>query len=58
VAIHVDSGDYAVAATHSQAARALLARHPADGRTVTLTIGPPTDIDLRLTARMLAGRKQ
>ncbi len=58
VAIHVDSGDYAVGENHSDAARALLARHEPDGRIVTLTIGPPTDSDLRLAARMTAGRKR
>ena len=58
VAIHVDTGDYAVGENHSDAARALLARHEADGRIVTLTIGPPTDADLRLAARMTAGRKR
>jgi hypothetical protein len=58
VAVHVDTGDFAVAATHSDAARALLARHEPDGRIVTLTIGPPTDADLRLAARMSAGRKR
>jgi len=58
VAIHVDTGDYAVGENHSDAARALLARHEPDGRIVTLTIGPPTDADLRLAARMTAGRKR
>jgi len=57
VAVHVDSEDYEVASTHSEAARALLVRHPADGRVVTLTIGPPTDADLRLAARMTASPK-
>jgi hypothetical protein len=58
VAIHVDTGDYAVGESHRDAARALLARHEPDGRIVTLTIGPPTDADLRLAARMTAGRKR
>lgn len=58
VAIHVDSGDYAVASSHNEAARLLLARHERDGRIVTLTIGPPTDTDLRLAARMAANQKQ
>jgi hypothetical protein len=58
VAVHVDTGDYAIGETHSEAARALLARHAPDGRIVTLTIGPPTDADLRLAARMSAGRKR
>jgi hypothetical protein len=57
VAVHVDTGDYAIADNHSDAARALLARHAPDGRIVTLTIGPPTDTDLRLAARITAGRK-
>jgi hypothetical protein len=58
VAIHVDSEDYAVADTHSNAARSLLQRHKPDGRIVTLTIGPPTETDRRLTYRILAGQKQ
>jgi hypothetical protein len=58
VAIHVDTGDYAVGENHSDAARTLLARHEPDGRIVTLTIGPPTDADLRLAARMTPGRKR
>lgn len=57
VAVHVDTEDYAVGPTHSQAAHALLARHAPDGRIVTLTIGPPTDADLRLAARLVAGQK-
>jgi hypothetical protein len=58
VAIHVDSEDYAVAGTHSEAARALLLRHEPDGRIVTLTIGPPTEADFRLGYRILAGQKR
>jgi hypothetical protein len=58
VAIHVATGDYEVARTHSQAARALLERHPPDGGIVTLTIGPPTEADLRLATRVVAGQKQ
>jgi len=58
VAVHVDTADYAVAPTHREAARALLARHAPDGRIVTLTIGPPTDADLRLAARMVASHKR
>lgn len=58
VAIHVDTGDYAVAESHSAAAHELLTRHEPDGRIVTLTIGPPTDADLRLAARITAGRKR
>lgn len=52
VAIHVDSGEYEVAQTHSRAARALLKRHEADGRIVTLTIGPPTASDLQWSTRV------
>ena len=54
VAIHVDTGDYAIGRTHGDAARALLTRHERDGRIVTLTIGPPTDADLRLGMRAAA----
>ena len=57
VAAHPDTGDYAVAPTHRQAASSLLGRHPRDGRIVTLTIGPPTAADLRLAARVDAARK-
>lgn len=57
VAIHVDSGDYAVADTHGDAAHTLIQRHEADGRIVTRTIGPPTEADQRLAVRILAGRK-
>jgi hypothetical protein len=52
VAIHVDSGDYALGRSHTKALHALLARHEADGRVVTLTIGPPTDSDRQLLARL------
>ena len=58
VAIHVDTGDYALGCTHWQAAHVLLGRHPPDGRIATLTIVPPTDTDLRLAARMIAGPKR
>jgi len=58
VAVHVDSADYEVAPTHREAVRALLARHAPDGRIVTLTIGPPTDGDLRLAARMVTSPKR
>ncbi|HZT41179.1 MAG TPA: hypothetical protein VFA07_03275 [Chthonomonadaceae bacterium] len=57
VAIHVDTEDYALGNSHSEAARALLARHQPDGRIVTLTIGSPTDQDLRLVTRITAGQK-
>lgn len=57
VAIHVDTGDFALGRTHSQALKALLQRHARDGRVVTLTIGPPTESDLRLAARIDASPK-
>src|SRR5689334_21158149 len=58
VAIHVDTGDYAIGVTHRYAVRALLVRHEPDGRIVTLNIAPPTDADLRLAARLTPGRKR
>lgn len=58
VAIHVDTGDYAVARDHSSAARIIIGRHQVDGRVVTITIGSPTDADLRLAARIATGRKR
>lgn len=53
VAIHVDTGDYAIGASHNKAARTLLSRHEPDGRIVTLTIGSPTDSDLRRTVTLI-----
>lgn len=58
VAIHVESGDYVVADSHSEAARLLLRNHTLDGRIVILTIGPPTDADQRLAYRIMAGQKR
>ena len=60
VAIHVDTGDYVVASNHSAAAHALLKRRQekSDGRIVTLTIGTPTDSDIRLATTIAAGRKR
>jgi hypothetical protein len=57
VAIHVDSGDYAVGRTHSLAAKSLRVTHEPDGRVVTLTIGPPTESDHRLLSRLVPGTK-
>ena len=57
VAIHVDTGDYALGKTHSLAARELLKRHAVDGRIATFTIGPPTDSDLLIAGRIAASRK-
>ena len=58
VAIHVDTGDYAIGKSHSAAAHMLMKRHTVDGRVVTLTIGLPTDAHLRLATRMATGRKR
>jgi hypothetical protein len=54
VAIHPDSGDYAVAATPTQAGHVLRERHP-EGGTVTLRIGLKPDH--QLAARLLAGQQ-
>lgn len=56
VAIHVDSGDYAIGKTHREAASRLLDRIPADGRIVTMTVGPPTESDLSLASRILSNK--
>ena len=58
VAIHVDTREYAVGETHSLAAKELLKRIPRDGRIVTLTIGPPTEADMRLAARLSSSFKR
>ncbi|MDQ2686611.1 MAG: hypothetical protein M3Y28_01960 [Armatimonadota bacterium] len=53
VAIHVDTEDYAVASSSGRAMRALLLRHPVDGRMVIRKIGPEPEYGL--LARMIAG---
>jgi len=53
VAIHVDSGDYVVADTHTAAGKAMDDLHP-DGLFVTMTIGPPTAADMSVAQRVLA----
>lgn len=58
VAIHVGTGDYTVARSHTEARRTLLERHEPDGLIVTLTIGPPTPTDIDMASRFLAGQKQ
>ena len=58
VAIHVDTGEYAVARNHTLAREALLERYKPDGKIVTLTIGPPTAADLDMAYRILAGQKR
>ena len=53
VAIHVDSGDYAVAPSRSAATRILRTRHPADGRIFIRRISDEPDYGLSM--RILAG---
>ena len=53
VAIHVDTEDYAVASSSGRAMRALLQRHPVDGRMVIRKIGPEPEYGL--LSRMIAG---
>jgi hypothetical protein len=60
VAIHVDTGDYAVANTSSRARVALRNRHPL-GMIVTTKIGPPSDDPLAyriLASRILSGKQK
>lgn len=45
VAIHVETGDYAVAANFRQAKRTMLGRHAIDGKLVVMKIGPEPDRD-------------
>jgi|SRR5579884_2632448 len=53
VAVHVDSGDYALGRTYREAAHALQARHAKDGRMVGWKIGPEPDSDY--LAQVVAG---
>jgi hypothetical protein len=55
IAIHVDTGDYAVAQFSTLAARELSQRHPIDGRIFSRQIGPDPDNDFvaRLAAVVL-----
>jgi hypothetical protein len=53
IAIHVDSEDYAIARSAREAARALLMRHPIDGRIFSRRIG--SEPETGSLARMLAG---
>ena len=57
VAIHRDSGDYVLGATHTTARRSLQVRYP-EGLIATLTVGPPTVADMAVAYRVLAGSKQ
>jgi hypothetical protein len=54
VAIHVDSGDYAIADTSANAGRALLKRHPIDGRIHIRRIS--SEPEYGLSARIGPGR--
>jgi hypothetical protein len=56
VAIHVDSGDYVVADTHTAAGKVMDNLHP-DGFFVTMTIGPVTAADFAVAQRILAGQR-
>lgn len=53
VAIHVDTEDFAVAPASGQATRALLQRHPIDGRIIVRKIG--SEPEYSLLTRMIAG---
>ena len=56
IAIHIDSGDYAAAKTTAAATRALLQRHPADGRIYLRKIGDEPEYEL--SGRILSGERQ
>ena len=56
VAIHRETGDYALGESHTLARRRLKERH-GDGLIATLTVGPPTFADIGLAYRALAGGK-
>lgn len=55
VAIHLDTGDYAVAATSPRARQALRERHP-DGLIATMIVGP--EANFQLAYRILASQKR
>jgi hypothetical protein len=56
VAIHVDSGDYAVGKTAAEASRNLRALRQPDGRMFLRKIGDEPEYDL--SARILAGEQE
>lgn len=56
IAIHVDSGDHAIAKTTSTATRELLKTHTPDGRIYVQRIGP--EPEYALAARLLSGEMQ
>lgn len=57
VAIHIDTGEYAVADNWALARKTMRERQP-DGMVYSRTIGPPTSADHALAHRMLAGQKR
>ena len=57
IALHVDTEDYALGKTHTEARRKLGERTAPDGRVVTLTIGPPTEAEIEMAQRFLRNRK-
>lgn len=59
IAIHVETGDYAIARFSTIAARELSHRHPVDGRIYSRQIGPDPDTDFvarHAALDVLAGR--
>lgn len=56
VAIHLDSGDYAVHKNAAIARRTLRERH-ADGMTYSLIVGPVTANEIARTNRLASGSK-
>jgi len=57
IAIHVDTGEYAIASTQAGARREMHERRP-EGLLFSRTIGPPTERDYALMYRLLAGEGQ
>jgi hypothetical protein len=61
LAIHLPSGDYEIANSHTEARKALRIRHQVNSQTegyiVSRTIGPPTPTDLDMASRFIAGEK-
>lgn len=59
VAIHVDTGEYAVARSSSEAVRAMRRRYPADGRLYVRRVGDEPEYGLAariLTSDMIAAQ--
>jgi hypothetical protein len=56
IAIHVDTGDYALGENWAVARQRLRALHP-KGMIASFTIGPATDNDFALANRLAAGQK-